>query len=94
MSNTTPNTDTYVLAHGNMGYFGNSYYWWAQKGGYTPYLDKAQQFSLEEAEQHQRGTKRSHNFMIYNYQKLMSKSHIIVDRQDLKDDEIVTSTKA
>jgi len=75
----------YLLAHGRMGYFGNSPYWWAKDGGYTPYIDKAQLFTLSEAKEHRSSTKNTHDFKIYNYEDVIDKAHYIADVQNLKD---------
>ena len=75
----------YLLAHGRMGYFGNSPYWWAKAGGYTPYIDKAQLFTLSEAKEHRSSTKNTHDFKIYNYEDVIVRAHYIADVQNLTD---------
>lgn len=74
----------YYLQNLNAGYVGNSPCFWEINGsGYTPWIDEAKQFTLEEAKLIERSTKGSHRWKRWPVALIESKAKRCVDMQDL-----------
>jgi hypothetical protein len=73
----------YYLQNCTNGYLGNSPYFWAEKGGYTQWLDDAKKWTKEEARNVIRSTKGSHRWKMWAVKRVDKVAKRTVDMQDL-----------
>ena len=79
----------YLLMHKEAGFIGNSPIFWRKGGnGYTQWIDEAEKFSEEKADEIISNTKGSHNFkkMSWEYIKSISKRTIGIQDVNLMED--------
>jgi hypothetical protein len=68
----------------NAGYCGNSPMWWSTEGGYTPRLEFAKRFTVEEVDAILRTTSRAtHEWKAWDADAIDRLSHREVDVQDM-----------
>lgn len=66
------------------GYLGNSPMWWSANGGYTQWIEEAEQFSVKDANDIIRSTSGTHNWKLWDVDKINSIIKKTVDIQDMR----------
>ena len=66
------------------GYLGNSPMWWSANGGYTQWIEEAEQFSIKDANNIIRSTSGTHNWKLWDVDKINSIIKKTVDIQDMR----------
>lgn len=64
------------------GFAENSPIFWRKGGGYSPYLDQAEEFDEATADAHVRSCKGTHDFRKWPVEETKAKAHQVVDVQD------------
>jgi hypothetical protein len=76
----------YYLQNLNMGYLGNSPYWWAnQDSGYTVRLADAKPMTAKEAQGIERSTSGTHKWKRWRVEDVQNAAYLTVDMQALHD---------
>lgn len=73
----------FLLCNRSAGFLGNSPLFWAERGGYTQWIDEAKRFTADEANGIIRSTKSSHYFEAIPVKTLERIAKRTVDTQDL-----------
>ena len=74
----------YYVSRISAGFLGNSPYFWAVKGGYSPWVDEAKEFTREAAEKVISATAGSHKWRIWPLSDIAKVARKTIDIQDLQ----------
>jgi hypothetical protein len=77
-------TNLYLLHNLNAGYIGNSPIFWAERGGYTQWIDDAKRWTWQEARAQIRSSRSSHSWRIWKLSEIEAVAKRTVDIQDLQ----------
>jgi len=76
--------DAYLLQNESAGYVGNSPTFWAEKDGYSQWVEDAKVWTKEEAEQKIRSTRGTHRWTMWCVSEILSVAKLTTDIQDLR----------
>jgi len=75
--------EMFFLQHGKQPYVGNYLVWWSKRGGYSPNVNDAQEFTREEAESEIKSSRNSHDFKMWSANYVRQHLSQVADIQDL-----------